>query len=152
MRPWTISILVAFLLAVPATADARPRSGQTNPDWSGSIFWPRASDDLLNYAFFPKGKDEPFWAIGYGTILGSAFSNRDDPRPQRSLIVSSKNPSNKQLSNNIMFGKDSDAAPVTGVTDLSGAADVCGDAAIPAMTYVPGFLTPATASVVTNAA
>src|SRR5436190_18622331 len=132
MRPWTIPILgaVAFSLAAPATADARPRFGPgmilgafaaplamlsggrsgaaqrqstqrhqhvaendstdgrrsertarierqaaatSNSVANRSVFWPRASNDLLDYAFFPKGKDEAFWAIGYGAILGNAF-------------------------------------------------------------------------------
>jgi hypothetical protein len=142
MRPWTIPILgvVAFSLAIPATADARPRFGpgmilgafaaplamlsggrsgaaqrhsaqrhqrvaqerteehSTQADStdgrrsertarierqaaatgnsvvSRSVFWPRASGDLLDYAFFPRGKDEAFWTIGYGAILGNAFA------------------------------------------------------------------------------
>jgi hypothetical protein len=138
MRVWTIPILgaVAFSLAVPATADARPRFGpaavlgvftgmlggfrpsfghhrrsvarpsndqrgddtpraerrpaasanldRSGPvmDRSGPLFWPSASADLVEYVFFPKGKDDRFWAYGIGAIVGGAFapSDADDAR------------------------------------------------------------------------
>jgi hypothetical protein len=138
MRVWTIPILgaVAFSLAVPASADARPRFGpaavlgvftgmlggfrpsfghhrrsvarpsndqrgddtpraerrpaasanldRTGPvlDRSGPVFWPSASADLVEYVFFPKGKDDRFWAYGIGAIVDDAFapSDADDAR------------------------------------------------------------------------
>jgi hypothetical protein len=92
----------------------RQAAATSNSFASGSMFWPRASGDLLNYAFFPKGKDEAFWAIGYGAILGNAFAaaNTDHPRLRRSRSASNK---------------VSDAAGTTGVTDLSGGLDKCGN-------------------------
>src|SRR5262245_36929242 len=174
MRPWTIAIhgAVAFALAAPMTADARPRFGPgailgafaaplavlggarpsaarrhqrnaqadsdatdgrrarrqarieaatENPAPPGSTsapakaaFWPRAADDLLDYAFFPKRKDEAFWTIGYGAILGNAFAlaNAEEPRARRNRSASSK---------------VSDAAGATKLTDLPGALDACGN-------------------------
>jgi LTXXQ motif family protein len=38
------------------------------------VFWPHASDDLLEYAFFPNGKDQRFWTYGFDTLLNSAFA------------------------------------------------------------------------------
>jgi hypothetical protein len=131
MRAWTIPILgaVAFSLAVPASADARPRFGpaavlgvftgmlggfrpsfghhrrsvarpsndqrgddtprverrpaaSANLDRSGPVFWPSASADLVEYVFFPKGKDDRFWAYGIAAIVDGAFatSDADDAR------------------------------------------------------------------------
>jgi hypothetical protein len=116
MRPCTIPILaaVAFSLVLPAIADADPRSGpgaSTDPP-TGPVFWPRAASDLLDYTFFPKGKNERFWAIGYGAILSSAFGSSaiDDPRPRRNLSSSSK----KDVSN-----KDGDPMAAAKAPDLA---------------------------------
>jgi hypothetical protein len=38
------------------------------------VFWPDASADLADYLLFPKGRDERFWAYGYGAIVGAAFA------------------------------------------------------------------------------
>jgi LTXXQ motif family protein len=58
----------------------RPRAG----------FWPYAADDLLDYAFFPKGKDDRFWAYGYGAILQDAFvsTEPDGSRRNRPRVAS----------------------------------------------------------------
>jgi hypothetical protein len=58
----------------------RRQAARTLPDRSGSVFWPQAAGDLADYVFFPKGKDDRFWAYGFGTILGSvlAASDADD--------------------------------------------------------------------------
>jgi hypothetical protein len=48
-----------------------------NPPADRRVFWPYASDDLLEYAFFPRGKEERFWTYGFGTILNSAFATAD---------------------------------------------------------------------------
>jgi hypothetical protein len=71
------------------------------------VFWPYASDDLLEYAFFPSGKEERFWAYGFDTILHSAFASRDAIPARRS--------------------RRSDGAAAEGRnTDGSDAADPCG--------------------------
>jgi LTXXQ motif family protein len=38
------------------------------------VFWPDASADLVDYLLFPSGRDERFWAYGYGAIVGAAFA------------------------------------------------------------------------------
>jgi hypothetical protein len=50
-----------------------------------AVFWPSAADDLLDYAFFPRGGDDRFWAYGYGAILQNAFAaeDRSDARAAR---------------------------------------------------------------------
>jgi hypothetical protein len=60
------------------------------PDRPKAIFWPNAADDLLDYAFFPKGKDDRFWAYGYGAILQDAFvsTGPDNSRRTRPLVAS----------------------------------------------------------------
>jgi hypothetical protein len=54
---------------------------------AGPVFWPDASADLIDYLLFPKGNDR-FWAYGYGTIVGAAFTasvpgNTRIPRSRR---------------------------------------------------------------------
>ena len=38
-----------------------------------AVFWPTAANDLVEYAFFPRGTNDRFWAMGYAAILGSAM-------------------------------------------------------------------------------
>ena len=38
------------------------------------MFWPRASDDMFDYALFPAAADNKFWAYGFGDILESVFA------------------------------------------------------------------------------
>ncbi len=40
-----------------------------------AVFWPDASADLIDYLFFPTGRDDRFWAYDYGTIVGAAFAS-----------------------------------------------------------------------------
>jgi hypothetical protein len=54
-----------------------------------AAFWPSAADDLLDYAFFPRGRDDRFWAYGYAAILQNAFAAEDrsgDARTSRSDV------------------------------------------------------------------
>jgi hypothetical protein len=117
MRPCTIPILAAIAdsiaLSAPAHAGSKVGPGASkNYDWAGPVFWPGAADDLLDYAFFPKGKDERFWTIGFGVILSNAFLSpaADDPRARRSL----------ELSN-----RDSDTVRPAKAPDLAANADRC---------------------------
>jgi hypothetical protein len=129
MRPWTICVVgaVAFLLTLPAAANAGPRLGPgagTKLDGNGAVFWPRAADDILDYAFFPKGKHENFWAIGYGMILSSAFgAPTADPRARQSLPSSNSQPSSN---NKDLFNKDRDTVALAKAPDLAIEADPCG--------------------------
>jgi LTXXQ motif family protein len=50
---------------------------RTEPDQVGPVFWPSASADIVEYAFFPKGKDDRFWAYGIGAIVDGAFTTAD---------------------------------------------------------------------------
>ena len=56
-----------------------------SPERTGAVFWPDAAADLVEYVFFPKGKDR-FWAHGYDTVVNAAFaaSDADDQRVPRS--------------------------------------------------------------------
>lgn len=49
----------------------------SQPARAKAVFWPTAANDLVEYAFFPRGTNDHFWAIGYGAILGSAFAGSD---------------------------------------------------------------------------
>jgi hypothetical protein len=71
---------------------AERRSGDARPAAAASVFWPDASADLIDYLFFPKGKDDRFWAYGYGTIVQAAFAvpDRNDVRALRGPSVASK--------------------------------------------------------------
>jgi len=84
---------VAFSLFIPAAAEAQIGLGRpaaaftpqpivaTQLDQGGvadrKVFWPYASDDLLEYAFFPKGNDQRFWTYGFNQLLVSAFAAGD---------------------------------------------------------------------------
>ncbi len=49
-----------------------------------AVFWPDAFADLIDYLFFPTGRDDRFWAYDYGTIVGAAFaSGANDARVAR---------------------------------------------------------------------
>jgi hypothetical protein len=51
--------------------------------WSGPVFWPNASDDMFDYALFPAGADNKFWAYGFGDILEGVFAASAGGSPQR---------------------------------------------------------------------
>ena len=70
----------------PATAQLVASS---QPARTKAVFWPSAADDLVEYAFFPRGANDRFWAFGYGAILSNAFaaSNTDDLRRSRPTVA-----------------------------------------------------------------
>src|SRR5262249_1317976 len=49
-----------------------------------AVFWPQAGNDLTEYVFFPKGKDDRFWSYGFGAILGSVLATSDTDEGARS--------------------------------------------------------------------
>src|SRR5260370_23622880 len=92
---------------------AERRSGDARLAAAASVFWPDASADLIDYLFFPKGKDDRFWAYGYGTIVQAAFAvpDRNDVRALRGPSVASK---------------DGDVTSPAKESDGLAAADLCG--------------------------
>jgi LTXXQ motif family protein len=54
-------------------AERRPAAGAFGAA-PAPVFWPDASADLVDYLLFPRGRDERFWAYGYGAIVGAAFA------------------------------------------------------------------------------
>lgn len=42
--------------------------------WIGAVFWPRAADDLVGYAFFPSEAGDRFWAYGFNDISEGIFA------------------------------------------------------------------------------
>jgi LTXXQ motif family protein len=54
-------------------AERRPAAGAFGAA-ATPVFWPDASADLVDYLLFPRGRDERFWAYGYGAIVGAAFA------------------------------------------------------------------------------
>ena len=61
---------------VAARADPQPVAAM-QPVQPAAVFWPRASTDLVDYVFFPRGKDDRFWAYGFGAILNGALAAPD---------------------------------------------------------------------------
>jgi hypothetical protein len=55
-------------------AERRPMAGGVSAAAPVPMFWPDASSDLVDYLFFPIGKDDRFWTYGYGAIMGGAFA------------------------------------------------------------------------------
>jgi hypothetical protein len=53
----------------PAAVQAGIHTG-----WAGAVFWPRAADDLVGYAFFPNEAGERFWAYGFNDISDGIFA------------------------------------------------------------------------------
>jgi hypothetical protein len=93
-------------------ARAQLRPGATvSSERTAAVFWPDAPADLVTYVFFPKGKDERFWAFGYGTIIDAAFADGTDPRGRGRRIVN----------------RESSAAPPAMLADSSGRAELCGN-------------------------
>jgi len=41
--------------------------------WTGPLFWPQLADDLVDYVFWPSGKDDRFWTYGYSDLLDGAL-------------------------------------------------------------------------------
>jgi hypothetical protein len=78
MHPWTIAIVgvVALSLAGASPGIARPKFGSPPPLEAVPVFWPDASTNLIEYIFFPRGRDDRFWAYGYGAIVDAAFTDR----------------------------------------------------------------------------
>jgi hypothetical protein len=65
----------------------------SQPGGARAVFWPSAANDLVEYAFFPRGTSDRFWAFGYEAILSSAFAapDSDDGRRTRSAAVKGGN-------------------------------------------------------------
>jgi LTXXQ motif family protein len=42
--------------------------------WAGPVFWPFLYGDVLSFAFWPYGDDDPFWAYGPDFLVDSAFA------------------------------------------------------------------------------
>jgi hypothetical protein len=108
MHPWTTAIVgtVALSLAGAFPGIARPKVSSAAPP-EAPVFWPHASANLIEYIFFPKGRDDRFWAYGYGAIVDATFS---DPAAGRQPFAA----------------KDVDALSSAGPTDSPLAADLCG--------------------------
>ncbi len=87
------------------------------------VFWPYASDDLLEYAFFPSGKEERFWAYGFDTILRSAFASTDAIPPRRSRRDAERR--SRRDDGATAQGRN-EGRNEGGNTDGSAAADPCG--------------------------
>ena len=113
MRPWTIPILgtIALSLAVPSYAAPRPEFGPA-AEATASAFWPDAAADLVAYVFFPRGKDDRFWAYGFGKIMDAAFAPPDARRSLRRRPI---------------LTTDASAAPLAKAADLSAGSELCGD-------------------------
>jgi LTXXQ motif family protein len=54
--------------------ERRPMPGGVGGAPATPVFWPDASSDLVDYLFYPTGKDDRFWTYGYGAIVGGAFA------------------------------------------------------------------------------
>lgn len=121
MNPWTIAIAGAVALSVAGTSpgNARPKSGLAAMPDAALAFWPDASADLIEYLFFPKGRDQRFWLYSYGAIMSAALA---DPAPRRPSFS----------------GKIADASAAVGSTQSPSAADPCGSAtaAVDADTWI----------------
>src|SRR5258705_12736498 len=92
MRPWTIAIIGAVALSFvepPPTATAQ-LAASSQPTRTTAVFWPSAADDLVEYAFFPRGSNDRFWAFGYGAILSSAFAASDTDSVRRNRAAAAK--------------------------------------------------------------
>ena len=106
MHPWTIVIVGAVALSLGASPGiARPKVSSAGPLEASPVFWPHASADLIEYIFFPKGRDDRFWGYGYGAIVDAAFS---DPAAGRQPFAAK------------------DALSSAGPTDSLLATDLCG--------------------------
>lgn len=93
-------------------------------DRTGPVFWPSASTDLVEYVFFPKGRDDRFWTYGIGAIVDGALAtpDADDVRVlQARASVRKEDLSRKEgLSN-----KDGDTRPTAEEPDSP--AGLCGN-------------------------
>jgi hypothetical protein len=70
--------------APPNTATAAPMG--TN----GPAFWPQLADDAFDYIFWPSGKDDRLWAVGYDDIVGGALRPAArEPAPRRGARATS---------------------------------------------------------------
>jgi hypothetical protein len=60
----------------PQRASIAPAAVQAgiHTSWIGAVFWPRAADDLVGYAFFPNETGERFWAYGFNDITDGIFT------------------------------------------------------------------------------
>src|SRR4029077_4371697 len=69
------------LVNAPPPLTNPPSQPSASPEQPAAIFWPDAAVDLVDYVLFANGK-ERFWAYGYDSIVGAAFTAADggDPR------------------------------------------------------------------------
>jgi hypothetical protein len=93
-----------------ARGQPQPAAGAP-PERPNGVFWPDASADLVSYLILPKGRDERFWAYGFGAILDAAFADGDEARGPGRRIVS----------------RESNAAALATTGQSSPWAPLCGD-------------------------
>jgi len=60
-----------------ARLEPQPVAATAQPAQPAAVFWPRASTDLVDYVFFPRGKDDRFWAYGFSAILNGVLAAPD---------------------------------------------------------------------------
>ncbi len=68
-------------------AEAAPQTGTATAapiGANGPVFWSQLADDVVDYIFWPSGKDDRLWAVGYDDIVGGTLrpDNRA-PAPRR---------------------------------------------------------------------
>lgn len=88
------------------------------------VFWPSASTDLVEYVFFPKGKDDRFWAYGIGAIVDGALatSDADDARVLQARASSRKEDLSRKEE---LAAKDGDTSLST--NEAGSPAGLCGN-------------------------
>jgi hypothetical protein len=102
-----------------ARVDPQPVAAIPPDRNSTAFFWPRASADLVDYVFFPKGKDDHFWAYGFGAILNGALAAAD----------SDDGHALRKRAGNDSTGKDGDAASRAPAPGQTAAVGPCGGVA-----------------------
>jgi LTXXQ motif family protein len=72
-RAWSLGLRAAF---VP---------------WHGPVFWPYAYSDIFDYAFWPSGYDDGYFAYAYDDFLDGVFWGQTGPPPEYSYAYAPPN-------------------------------------------------------------
>jgi len=81
--------------------------------WHGPVFWPYAYSDVFDYAFWPSGYDDGYFAYAYDDFFDGVFWGQTGPPPEYSYAYA---PPDARLARSTSSVEELCTQPGTGIT------------------------------------